>query len=127
MGWNIARSDDAKLLPAAAGFHYCCSEPGCPMKIYLNQNNQKLGPYSQEEARNLVYSGDVPRSVPACYEGGSDWVPLDSLLTPPEVASRTAVPPPIPMSIERLRDPKEKTALLWLYVAAIPGSLLLLA
>jgi Zn-dependent protease with chaperone function len=95
------------------------------MKIYLNQNNQKVGPYSQEEARNLVYSGDVQRSALACAEGAADWVPLDSLLTKSDGASTVAVPPTIPVSMDLLRDPKEKTALLWLYIAAIPACLFL--
>lgn len=95
------------------------------MKLYINKNNQQVGPYSQEEARELIYRGDVTRSAMACVEGTDNWVPIDSLLTPPKTVS--SVPPPIAISIEKLRDPKEKTALLWLYIASIPAWLFLVA
>lgn len=94
------------------------------MKIYVTQNNQRLGPYSQEEVRNLIYSGDVQRSSLACREGATDWVPLDTLLTPQGAVS-AAAPPPVAIPLDRLRDSKEKTALLWLYIASIPAWLVL--
>lgn len=96
------------------------------MKIYLNRNGQSDGPYSVEELRQKIYSGEVPRSVYACVDGTGDWQPLDQLLDqpagakPPEIAS--AGGPPL-----QLRDPKEKKALLWLYVFAVPVWLAVLA
>jgi Zn-dependent protease with chaperone function len=99
------------------------------MKIYVSQNNQQLGPYTREEVQDLIYRGEVQRSAMACPEGGTDWVPVDALLAkdipkdiPPVAAG---VPPPITIPLERLRDPKELTALTWLYVASGPGWLFL--
>lgn len=95
------------------------------MKICVNQDNQQLGPYTREEAQELVYRGELRRSALACAEGGNDWVALDSLLSQPQKTPASAAPPPIPVSVDRLRDPKEKTALMWLYIASVPGWLLL--
>ncbi len=95
------------------------------VKIYINKDNQRLGPYSNEEARNLIYRGDVRRSALACPEGGNDWIPLETLLDQKPVPPSTAPPPQITMPLERLRDPKEQTALMWLYVAAVPSLVLL--
>src|SRR3954471_6118290 len=91
------------------------------MKIYLNQDNKQVGPYSREQVRELVYSGGVKRSSLACSEGATDWVSLETLLDHQDAPTAPAVPPAIAMSIERLRDPKEKRALMWLYIASIPG------
>ncbi len=95
------------------------------MKIYVNQDNQQLGPYSKEQVRELVYSGDVKRSALACPEGTTDWVPLEKLLNQQDGPPPATVAPVITIPIERLRDSKEKTALTWLYVASIPGWLFL--
>ncbi|HSU52732.1 MAG TPA: M48 family metalloprotease [Candidatus Dormibacteraeota bacterium] len=97
------------------------------MKIYISQNNQELGPYSPEEVRELVYKGEVQHSAMARSEVGADWAPIDTILGRSDLPPATSAPPTIPMSIERLRDPKEKTALTLLYVAAVPGGLLLTA
>jgi Zn-dependent protease with chaperone function len=97
------------------------------MKIYINQDNQHRGPFTTEQVRELVYSGDVKRSALACAEGTTDWVALESLLNGPEAPTAVSVPPAIKMSIQRLRDSKEKTALMWLYIASVPGWLILIA
>src|SRR5436309_135602 len=95
------------------------------MKIYVEQNDQKLGPYTTEEARNLVYSGGILRSARACPEAGGEWVPLAALLDPPAPPPNVSVPPPIGFSLDKLRDPSEKKALICLYVAAAFGVLFL--
>lgn len=97
------------------------------MQILINQNNQQLGPYSIEQARDLVYRGEIQRASPACVVGRQDWVPLDQILNSSSPAPPAAAPPPIVSAVvARLRDPKEQTALVWLYIASIPAWLLLL-
>lgn len=106
------------------------------MQILVNQNSQQLGPYSIEQVRDLVYRGELRRESLACAVGGQDWCPLDQLLdsrqpTPPAVAPPVAVPPAAAPPVvgqavtASLRDPKEPTALLWLYIAAVPAWLVL--
>ena len=92
------------------------------MKLLIKQNEQQLGPYSADELKNMVYSGAVARTALARTEDAAEWRPLnDFFVSAPPVASTSTLPP---LSIERLRDPKEKTALTWLYIAAIPGAVL---
>jgi Zn-dependent protease with chaperone function len=93
------------------------------MKLYLNQNNHQIGPYSLEEARDLIYRGEVTRAVLALPEGTTEWVPLEQLMQ--KTDKPPAIPPPIMLGLDRLRDPKEKTALIWLFVASVPGWILL--
>jgi Zn-dependent protease with chaperone function len=97
------------------------------MKIYVTQDNQRRGPFTTEQVRELVYCGEVKRSALACPEGTSDWVPLERLLTRPDTAVQTAFPPAVAISIEQLRDRKEKTALMWLYIASVFGWLILIS
>jgi Zn-dependent protease with chaperone function len=95
------------------------------MNIYVNQDNQQLGPYTRDQVQDLIWRGEVRRSSLARADGGNDWVPLDSLLNPPRAALSVTAPPLIPVPLEKLRDPLEHTALVWLYVASIPGWLFL--
>jgi Zn-dependent protease with chaperone function len=97
------------------------------MKIYVNQDNQQRGPFTTDQVRELVYSGDVKRSALVCTEGTSDWIALETLLNRQEAPTAAAVPPAIAISIERLRDRKEKTALMWLYIASAFGWLFLIS
>jgi len=95
-------------------------------KIYIQQDGQKTGPFTNDELREKTYSGELSRSTLACAEGEAEWLPLETLL------SRTQQPPPptaplsVTMGLEKLRDPKEKTTLVWLYIASVPAWLLLL-
>jgi Zn-dependent protease with chaperone function len=108
------------------------------MKIYLQKNGEKSGPFSAEELREKTYSGEVPRSISACTDEALEWVPLETLLSQREKPSSPAPPLPdqgrspkttaaVSTIAERLRDPKEKTALVLLYIAAVPVWLLLAA
>ena len=95
------------------------------MKIYIQQDGQKSGPFSRDELREKTYSGLVPRTTSACIEGGTDWVPLETLLVdPPKAAVSHPLTPPV--TIAELRDPREQTALMWLYIASVPAWLFLL-
>lgn len=94
------------------------------MNIYIKQDEGQAGPFSVEELRQKIYSGSLSRTVSACSDGSSDWVPLESLLNPPTLAA----PPTAAMeiSLKQLFDPKEKTALMWLWIFAVPIWLLLI-
>src|SRR3954467_10392022 len=95
------------------------------MNILVKDNDQQVGPYSRDQVKDLLYSGKLKRDALARREDSNDWLSLEALLGPADVMS----PPPsvvVDMSIDRLRDPKEKTALTFLYVAAIPAALFLI-
>jgi Zn-dependent protease with chaperone function len=96
------------------------------MKIYLNDEGKESGPFSTDELHDKIYSGAVSRVTSARAEQETVWMPLDELLNrskPPSINER---PPVVQISLERLRDPAERTALLWLYIASIPAWLILL-
>lgn len=111
------------------------------MRLYISQNDRAMGPYTEEQIRELIYKGEVERAALACREGENDWQPLEPLLrgeaapspaasaaptpTRADTAPAGGVPPPITEPVERLRDPKERTALVWLYIASVPAWLLL--
>lgn len=96
------------------------------MKIYIQKDGQAAGPYSLEELREKTYTSELSRTTLACPEGGTKWVPLETLFTPVAAAASPAAPPVLAGNLARLRDPKEKTALLWLCIASIPAYLVLL-
>src|SRR5262245_17468934 len=98
---------------------------GEKMKILVNQNEQKFGPLLPEELRELVYKGDVKRTALARGDGEPEWVSVDTLLTRPESRPAVRVPPKVAIPLEQLRDPKERKALTWLWVASAPAWLVL--
>ena len=92
------------------------------MKIYVDPN-QKRGPYSKDEIKEFIYRGEIQRGDVGCLEGSDQWLPLNQLLE--EQSPSAGLPPVMTKTMEQLRDPKEKTALICLYIAAVPGMLLL--
>jgi Zn-dependent protease with chaperone function len=101
-------------------------EHGIQMKIFIRQNDQTLGPFSQAELMEKIYSGEVFRTSLACAEGSQEWMPLSALLDKSRSVDSSKSAPPVAIDLALLRDPKEKTALMWLYIAAVPAALLLL-
>ncbi len=90
------------------------------MNIYLLKDGQPIGPFTSAELQEKIYSGEVLRNAMACVEGSSNWVSLETLLTPAAGAATAPPPPVIPFDTNRLRDPHERTALVWLYLASLP-------
>jgi Zn-dependent protease with chaperone function len=97
------------------------------MNIFINQDGQPVGPFSREQLQNKIYSGELSRSVSARPEGSVDWQPLESLMggqAPPKLGESM---PPVAMTLDQLRDGKEKKALIWLYIASVPVWLFIIA
>ncbi len=90
------------------------------MSIYINKDGQASGPFSKDELQEKIYSGELVRTVSARVEGNEDWVPLESLLNGKMVVAAAAATKPAAVPLDRLRDSKEKTALVWLYIASVP-------
>ena len=51
------------------------------MQIYLYQNEQQTGPYTEEQIRQLVAAGTIQTNDVCWYEGLSDWKPLDTVIS----------------------------------------------
>ena len=90
------------------------------MKIYIQQDNQKAGPFTRDELQDKIYSGELSRTNSACLENSPEWVPLESLLNT-NLAPAKSAPSGLEFNLQQLKDPKEKTALIWLYIASIPA------
>jgi Zn-dependent protease with chaperone function len=93
------------------------------VNFYIQEKGETRGPFPEDDLRERIYSGALPRLALGCPEGGTEWVPLESLLSQRKSPTSAAV---TPVSLERLRDPEEKTTLAWLYIASVPAWLFLL-
>jgi len=52
------------------------------MNIIISRDEQTFGPYSKEQAKQFLESGELLSSDLASWEGDEEWVPLESLLSP---------------------------------------------
>ncbi len=50
-----------------------------PDVIYISRGGQQYGPYSSEQARAMLSSGDLSGSDQAWYEGAQGWIPLNQV------------------------------------------------
>ena len=51
------------------------------MEIYITKHGQQIGPFSEEEVRGRLESGNAKGMDLAWCEGRSDWVPLSEILS----------------------------------------------
>ena len=52
---------------------------GFPNEIHINRDGQQYGPYSHEQAKAMLSSGDLSESDQAWYQGAEGWVPLNQV------------------------------------------------
>lgn len=50
-----------------------------PDVIYISRGGQQYGPYSSEQTRAMLSSGDLSGSDQAWYEGAQGWMPLNQV------------------------------------------------
>ena len=62
------------------------------MQIYLYQNEQQTGPYTEQQIRDLVATGNIQTTDVCWHEGISDWQPLDTVIG---LRSSITGPPPL--------------------------------
>ena len=51
------------------------------MKIIISRGEQTFGPYTSDQAKGFLESGELLSSDLATGEGGEEWTPLESLLS----------------------------------------------
>lgn len=51
------------------------------MQIYLYQNEQQTGPYTEQQIRDLVAARTINTTDVCWYEGLSDWQPIDTVIS----------------------------------------------
>jgi hypothetical protein len=61
------------------------------MSIYLHQNEQQTGPFSEDQIRQMLQASIIPGSTLAWKEGMAGWEPISSF---PLAASLPNPPPP---------------------------------
>jgi len=61
------------------------------MEIYIHRDGQQFGPYSVEQTRDYIASGNLTPDDLAWHEGVTDWVPLAQVT---EVTGAFNAPPP---------------------------------
>ena len=64
-------------------------------RIWIGQNNQKYGPYSEADIRQWIAEGKLATDALAWREGMENWVPLSSMFA---TAAGRPSPPPMPAS-----------------------------
>ena len=65
--------------------------------IYLLIENQKQGPYTEDQVRQSLGEGQIPSGLPAWHEGLADWVTVEELISSiQEGSSKSQVPVRMP-------------------------------
>ena len=62
------------------------------MNYQVSRNGQLYGPYTLDDLRRYVDSGNVLLTDLACAEGGTDWVPVSQVLGMPAQAATGGLP-----------------------------------
>jgi len=74
------------------------------MALYLHQNGEQVGPYTEEQIISMVESGELSRDDFSWHEGITEWQPIHSIVSlPASITPQPApTPPPVPkMTIEK--------------------------
>lgn len=67
-------------LPTGSGSPPPPPEPEVTAQLYLSVRGEKRGPYSWEQIREMLRTGQVSDESPIWYEGLPSWVPLSTIL-----------------------------------------------
>jgi hypothetical protein len=54
------------------------------MKLYLYQNDQQVGPFTESQIKEMVASGSIQEIDLCWHEGLSDWQPINAVLSFPK-------------------------------------------
>ena len=73
------------------------------MQIYLYQNEQQVGPYSEEQLREMVAFKSITQTDLAWYEGLPQWQTLNTILAfpAPPISPTTPNPPVIQTNVKQ--------------------------
>jgi uncharacterized RDD family membrane protein YckC len=69
------------------------------MQIHINRDGQNYGPYSLDEARQYLASGNLIETDLAWFEGAANWMPLSQV--PGVAPARAAAPQAAPVAASR--------------------------
>ncbi|MCH5284502.1 MAG: SEL1-like repeat protein [Akkermansiaceae bacterium] len=90
------------------------STPDSSQQYYLRLNGENVGPYFEEQIREMLRSGQVAPSELVWKEGMAEWLPCSTVFgevnaAAPQPAPAAPVPPPLPQEVKYTvsRDGKE--------------------
>lgn len=90
------------------------STPDSSQQYYLRLNGENVGPYFEEQIREMLRSGQVAPSELVWKEGMAEWLPCSTVFgevnaAAPQPAPAAPVPPPLPQEVQYTvsRDGKE--------------------
>src|SRR4051812_24345977 len=72
-------------------------------QIHVSRAGQSFGPYSLEQARHYVQSGQILPTDWAWYEGAQDWAPVSNI---PALGASLPIPPPMPIHVRPQAAPE---------------------
>ena len=99
------------------------------MQIFVFRNNQKYGPYSLDDIKIYLASGNLSGADMAWFEGATDWMPLSQIPGVQMPPGRTP-PPPAPiqntnssprMSIRQEETERMNARASWYYGRQLQG------
>lgn len=87
------------------------------MELYLNQNGEQVGPYTEDQISAMIHSGALTRNDIVWHEGLTEWQPLHTVFDLP-----APVAPPAPAyQVPRQSTPESRTVMTNVKQGAIIG------
>ncbi|MCE3004601.1 MAG: DUF4339 domain-containing protein, partial [Xanthomonadaceae bacterium] len=81
------------------------------MQIHINRDGQNYGPYTLDEARQYLASGNLIDTDLAWFEGAANWMPLSQVPgIGPAARSAPAAPPAVPSAAAPVAAPSAARA-----------------
>ena len=75
------------------------------MELYLHQNGEQVGPYTEEQIISMVSSGELSRDDIIWHEGLAEWQPIQSVVSLP--APIAPQPAPVPQAQTASHQPAQ--------------------
>ena len=86
------------------------------MELYLNQNGEQVGPYTEDQISAMIHSGALTRNDIVWHEGLTEWQPLHTVFDLP-----VPVAPPSAYQVARQSTPESRTVMTNVKQGAIIG------
>lgn len=86
------------------------------MELFLHQNGEQAGPYSEKQIAAMLVSGAITRDDIVWREGLADWQPLHSVLNVPQTVAPKAPAHTIPALLTKIRLGSSLAALILFFL-----------
>lgn len=86
------------------------------MQLFLHQNGEQVGPYTEEQIAAMVSSGAIERDDVIWREGLADWQPIHTVVSLPNPIAPMAPALPVPPVLKKIRLGTSLAALLLFFL-----------